>query len=194
MRPGASIVEQNGRQNQKRDSMLPVNKLGWMAGVIDTKARIQHINNKTRATSQIRIYVRTMNHNVVQELCSLTGIRPRYEERRSSKEWMRRACSQHCPEAHVHISVGYEGYMPAMAEWMISGAALAVVIYNIMPFLTDASKYLPLIEELFANAVLTGQGRGMTVSSIRRLHNMGWEIPVPLRSALEDINNESPDE
>lgn len=168
--------------------MLPISKLAWIAGVIDSKARIQHIKNKQRATSQIRIYVRTMNHSVVQELCSMTGIRPRYTDRKRTADWMRRGCVEHCPEAHVHVELPYEGTMPAMSEWMISGAALAVVIYNILPFLTDPSEYMSVIEEIYANAVLTGQGRGMTVLSIRRLHDMGWEIPRQLRSALEDDN------
>src|SRR6185503_19478151 len=104
--------------------MLPPMKLGWMAGVIDLKGRLIRKKNKTRATPQVVLIVETKEYMVVKELSSLTGTSPETMDRRPLREWMRKGCSEHCPEAHVHVGDSeYEHlYMPPIARWTITGA------------------------------------------------------------------------
>jgi len=167
--------------------MLPPMKLGWMAGVIDLKGRLIRKKNKTRATPQVVLIVETKEYMVVKELSSLTGTSPETMDRRPLREWMRKGCSEHCPEAHVHVGDSeYEHlYMPPIARWTITGAGMVVVLSNLMPFLQIDRGYTEAIEEVTINTPLSGQGSSAVLSSIRRLSLLGWNLPEAYEKAME---------
>lgn len=166
--------------------MIPVNKLGWMAGVLDLKGRIVRKNNKKRATQQLVLMVDTKELFIVRELSSLTGTRPESLAKVNTKDWMRRGCSEHCPEAHIHV--GDEELMkmmPAHARWTITGAAGAVVVYNLQPYLMSDRGFIEFMDESLENSPLVGQGSAAVFQSLRRLAELGWEMPDKYQIALE---------
>ena len=154
--------------------MIPPTKLGWMAGVIDLKGRVVKKENKMRKSGpQVTLIVETRTIPIVKELGFLTGTMPETRQRQPLKEWMRRGCSEHCPDKHIHVEDERE--MPTMGRWTISGAGLAVVLFNLMPFLLQ--DYKTIYDEVIVNSPLKGQGSGAVVATIRRLALLGWDLP-----------------
>ncbi|SRR6266480_1013735 len=166
--------------------MIPVNKLGWMAGVLDLKCKILRKQNKQRSTPQIVLAVDTKNVQVVRELSSLTGTRPEAQKERDAPSFVRKGCMEHCPEAHVHVNDDmYQAKMPPIFRWTITGAGAAVIIFNIQPYLMVDNGLTIAMEEIFENTPLKGQGSGMVLASLRRLAEIGWDMPVQYKSVLE---------
>lgn len=166
--------------------MIAPIKLGWVAGVIDLKGRLIRKKNPTRATPQIVLIVETKETLVVRELGNLTGTRPEAMKRQPLKEWMRKGCSEHCPEAHFHVYDHDELYMPPIARWTVTGAGMYVVMHNIMPFIQIDRGYKDAMDEVLANTPLTGQGAFAVVNSLRRLHGLGWELPEDFQDAVKE--------
>lgn len=166
--------------------MIPVNKLGWMAGVLDLKCKIIRKRNKQRATPQIVLAVDSKNSQVIRELSSLSGTRPELQKERDAPGFIRKGCTEHCPEAHVHVNEHeYPMKMPQIFRWTITGASAAVIIFNVQPYLMVDNGLSIAMEEIFENTTLTGQGSGAILSSLRRLAEIGWDMPENYKSALE---------
>jgi hypothetical protein len=170
--------------------MMPISKLAWMAGVIDLKGKVVRKNNKMRKTQQLVLMVETKHLFITRELGSLTGTGPELQRPRATPDWMRMGCVEHCPEKHVHVA-RYPGgldNMPAIARWTISGASMAVILDNLYPYLISDRQWNHVIDEVIEVTPLTGQGSGAVLKSLRRLADIGWEIPEALweRSAEED--------
>ena len=167
--------------------MISPIKLGWVAGVFDLKGRLIHKKNQMRATPQVVLMVETKEMAVVRELANLTGTRPEATERRPLKDWMRRGCSEHCPEAHFHGHEELEGlYMPAIARWTVTGAGMYVVLSNVLPYIQIDRGYTEAMDQVLGNTVLSGQGAHAVISSLRRLHGLGWEIPEDFKEVVTD--------
>lgn len=165
--------------------MISPTKLGWMAGVIDLKGRLAHKRNTRRATPQIVLAVETKERGVVRVLSELTGTRPEYMDRRPLKDWMRKGCSEHCPEAHVHVHDGLNDLaMPPMSRWTVTGAGMYVVLGAVMPYIQIDRGYTDALEQVLENTVLEGQGSGAVLASLRRLHALGWEMPEDFKEAI----------
>ena len=164
--------------------MIPAPKLGWMAGIVDLKGRLVYKNYKTRATPQVVLTVESKEYPVIKALGVLTGTRAEYRRAQPLKEFMRRACADHCPEAHVHVADERE--MPQVARWTITGAGMVVVLSNLMPYLTVDRGYEQAMEQVRQNTVLEGQGSGMVFMSLQRLQSLDWELPDDYARALRD--------
>jgi len=156
---------------------IPTAQLGWMAGILDLKGSIIRKRNKQRATPQLVLIVETKQIAIVRQLSRMTGTNPELQAEKPIEPWMRRGCIEHCPDQHVHVK--YEKTsMPAIARWTITGAAMGVVLYNVLPFLhNDEKPFTEAMEAAFAQIVPDGQGRGAVEKAIRRLADLGWEIP-----------------
>lgn len=167
---------------------IPVQKLGWVAGVLDLKGRIITKNNKQRATKQFVLIVETKDIRVINELCSLTGTHVELKAERNMPDWMRRPCTEHCPEQHVHVHSGrkgdYDWKMPAIARWTATGCTAAVILYNVLPFSLANIGLEVALQALLDQAALTGQGSGATMAAIRRMKDLGWELPPKFEEAL----------
>lgn len=155
---------------------IGVAQLAWMAGIVDLKGKITYKANKTRATSkQVTLYVESVQKPVVDKLAQYTGTSPEIKAHRTRWEgWYRKQCDEHCPDAHVHVSGA--DFLPA-ARWTLSGAAMAVVLTNLKPYIVQDKGFSEAAEYAFGNMVLYGQGAGMTVNALRRLYGLGWELP-----------------
>jgi hypothetical protein len=166
--------------------VIPAPVLGWMAGVVDLRGRLIYKNNKQRATPQVVLMVETKEEPIVRELARWTGTTPEMRKAQPLKDFMRRACSEHCPEAHVHqIEFGDEDrQMPQIARWTITGAGMVVVMSSLIPYLMVDRGYVQGVEMARQATVLEGQGSGMVRNSLRRLQTIGWEIPEDYRKAL----------
>ena len=168
--------------------MLPPNKLGWMAGVIDLKGVWLRKRNQQRATVQIVLAVESRHMGIIRELGGLTGTAPAFKKAQPLADFMRKGCTEHCPEAHIHINEYMRdgATLPATARWTITGAGAAIILHNLMPFFMIDKDYQEIYQELLDATVLTGQGRGMVISAIRRLHSLGWDLPPVYEVALQD--------
>ena len=168
--------------------MIPVQKLGWMAGLIDIRGRIVVKNNKTRATRQYVLAISSKEMYLIRELASLTGTKPEIRTERQTPDWMRRGCQEHCPDAHIHVS--YQPSFPLAAVWSVTGSSMATVLYNVMPYLLSDRGYEAAYQYSLENAPLVGQGSGMVLGSLRRLRELGWELPGKFQEVLEKVDVE----
>lgn len=154
---------------------IPVHDLGWMAAVMDLKARVLHKNNKDRSehTRQIVLYVESVQTGVVKKLATLTGTKVELTEHHADKDgFWRRGCGEHCEEAHIHVATGH--FKPTM-RWTITGGSMATVLHNLKPYMiTDMTEYIDLG---LRNTALRGRGSGAALGALRRLSGLGWELP-----------------
>lgn len=164
---------------------IPVAQLGWMAGVLDLKGSIIRKKNQQRRTPQFVLYVETKQHAVVQRLGSMVGTAPEKQPPKNLAEIFRRGCIEHCPEQHVHVSSPYE--MPAVSRWTITGLPMAIVLFNVLPYLTTDKGWLDIMNEAMSYAPEGGQGRGAIDKAIRRLAALGWDIPQAAFAVLEPL-------
>jgi len=164
---------------------IPVQKLGWMGAVIDLRGHLIEKKNQKRATPQYVLMAESKEIAVVRELSSLTGTRVELQASRPLKEFMKRACSEHCPESHVHV--GDDRTMPRIARWTITGASMATVLDNLLPYMVIDRGYEQVVEEIFESTVLVGQGSGMVRASLARLRELGWELPPHFEQAVKNM-------
>lgn len=167
---------------------MPLSKydLAWMAGVIDLKGRLTYKKNRTRATRQITLTVDSKEHLVVRRLCGMTGTKPEFRTTSplSAELLLRRNCIEHCPEPHTHIDTNSWQY--GSIRWTVTGAAMVVVMDDIEPYLTVDRAYQEAINEVLADVSLDGRGSIAVVSSLIRLHDLGWTIRQPFLHAVEE--------
>lgn len=158
---------------------------GWVAGVMDFQGHVQVRRNPQRApgSEQITIYVNTSIPGIPERLCELTGTAPEEKlNHRLKDEWMRRGCSEHCPEAHVH---NREVNMPLVTRWSCSGAAAAIILYNIRRYMTtDHEPWDWAQAQVLSQLRLTGQGSAAIIAAAKRLHSLGWELPPVLAGVI----------
>lgn len=168
--------------------MITDTDLGWIAGILDFQGHIVRKDNSMRASGslQITLYVETSRTEIVAQLGVLTGNAP--EAMRPSElrapDITRKGCAEHCPQAHVHVT--YEGSpMPPQARWTVSGAACAVVLWNLRPLLVTAKEPWDWAMAMcFASTRVSGQGSGTAMAAVRRLAALGWGIPPLFRDAV----------
>jgi hypothetical protein len=163
--------------------VIPVTRLGWLAGVVDLKGRLIYKVNATRATPQVVLMVESREHAIIKQLCLLTGTNVEQRTERPLKDFMRRGCAEHCPEAHVHL-INDEATMPPVSRWTVTGASMVVVLYNLLPFLTIDRGYLEAMNAVIASTTLTGQGSGAVLKSLKRLYQLGWDMPEEYESVV----------
>jgi hypothetical protein len=166
---------------------MPITEIAWMAGVIDFKGRISTKNNPLRNTPHITLYVETKNVQVVKRLAKNTGLKPDAQMEKPLRDFMRKGCTLHCPQAHEHVGVLVDNVMPAMMRWTITGAGIAVIMESIVEFLTEenAAKFGNVAQQIVTSTPMFGQGSAMVLTSIRRLATMGWKLPAKFASAME---------
>lgn len=170
---------------------IPVQKLGWVAGILDLKGRIITKNNKSRATPQFVLIVETKDIAIIRELCSLTGTHVEAKTERKIPEFMRRPCAEHCPDKHEHVQAEqrqYDWKMPAVARWTATGVSAAIILYNVLPFSLANIGLEVALHALMDQAALTGQGSGATMKAIRRMNELGWELPEKFEIALKNAD------
>lgn len=165
--------------------MLPIPRLAWMAGVLDLKGRLMYKNNSQRATHQVVLAVESKEFPVVRELGSLTGTMPEVKKAKPLKEFMRKGCTEHCPDPHFHVYDYEELEMPPSARWTITGAGMVVVLNGVMPFMQVDRGYREAIEIVESKLALVGQGSGQVMLSMQRLKDLGWDLPDTYQAALD---------
>lgn len=162
--------------------MIPAQKLGWMAGVIDLKGRIVVKKNSSRATAQHVLAVSSKEMIIIRELSSLTGIKSEIRVGRPTPDWMRKGCVEHCPDAHIHVL--YRPRLPDSAVWSVTGTAMATVLHNLRPFLLSDRGYDEAYTSIMESSTLSGRGATAAVTSLRRLKELGWELPEKFEISL----------
>ena len=150
----------------------------WVAGIIDFKGHIYAKNNHQRAAGshQIVLSVETSIPEIAERLCGLTGSNPESKPQRNLRDdWLRRGCSDHCPEAHVHMR---DVNMPDVTKWSVTGAALAIVLWNLRPYMTtDRVPWDWGMSQSLSQLRMTGQGSAAIIKAAKRLHGLGWDLP-----------------
>lgn len=160
---------------------------GWVAGILDFQAHVQIRKNHQRAagSEQITIYVSTSIAGIPERLCELTGTSPEEKaNHRLKPEWTRRRCTEHCPEAHDHVTAD-EMNMPLVTKWSCTGAAAAIILWNVRRYMTtDHEPWDWAQAQVLSQLRLTGQGSAAIIGAAKRLHSLGWELPPVLAGVI----------
>lgn len=154
--------------------------MGWMAAVIDLKGKIYEKQNKQRLTPQLVLHVSSKDQRIVERLSKMTGTKPAMRDQREPAEFMRHPCGAHCPEAHQHVT---KFDMPDSGVWTVTGLAMAIVLWNLRPFMASSYQYTERIEQVLRNTKLNGKGCGSVRTSVQRLIDLGWPLPPHIREA-----------
>jgi hypothetical protein len=162
--------------------MIMQTDLAWMAGVIDLKGRLTYKTNRARRTRQITLNVDSKEFHVVRRLCSMTGTKPEMRTTSPVSDYLKRGCSEHCPEAHVHA----EGFAHGSTRWTITGAAMVVVLDNIEPYISLDRGFSEAIDEVVNGLTLEGRGATAVLGSLSRLLGLGWSVRKPFLEAVRD--------
>lgn len=159
--------------------------LGWMAAVIDLKGRVYVKRNRQRAegSRQIVLMVESSRPAVIRKMSQLTGTNPEARSARPMKEFMRRACNEHCEEPHVHV--GDERELPPVQRWTATGVALAVIGEALAPFLAQDLGLPEYVQEIIGNTDLSGRGSGAVMATLLRMRDLGWPMPKMLHEQLQ---------
>jgi hypothetical protein len=150
--------------------------LAWMAAVLDMKGRITVKQNKDRRTPQVVLHVDTKESRVARRLALLTGVAPEPHEKMVAS-FARRGCREHCLEPHVHVDGPGAWQMPETTRWSLTGAAAALVLLGLRPYMVTYGDHAPAVTMILENLVTTGQGAGMVRASLERLQSLGWTVP-----------------
>ena len=162
--------------------MITEVELGWAAAVLDCRGKISYKSNKQRATVQQVILVESKMEPVIRRLAAMTGTSVESKKNQVIKlEWDRRGCIEHCPEAHVHEQ---RKEMPDIYKWSATGISAAIVIYNLLPYLTTKDEWRQVMMTVLDTAALEGQGVGATRAAARRLGSLGWRMPATVFEAV----------
>lgn len=165
--------------------MITEAQLAWMAGVLDLKGCILSKSNKTRRDKQYTWSVGSSELVVVRRLCELTASKP--EERRNSPvsaSLLRRNCIEHCPDAHTHVGGDWE--TPSVLRWTASGAAFVIVHHNVKPYLQVDRGEQETVNIILKHPAVDSRGSHTVLRRVAKLQSLGWEIPEPYASALQD--------
>lgn len=144
----------------------------WMAAVIENRGKIHFTNDPNRKTNQLVLRVVSKKTAVIERLATMTGTKPNHSPARTI-EVDRRACAEHCGQAHVHTIAE----IPEMGVWAISGVGAAIVLHNLHPHFMDDAGIEALVANLFAGLPTAGRGRAAVDHTIVRLRRLGWKIP-----------------
>jgi hypothetical protein len=162
---------------------ISMTDLGWMAGIIDLKGRIHFKANQQRVTTQTTLTVDSKDAAIIRQLSRLTGTKPEFKNTKTLSDFIRRGCSEHCPEAHVHVTD--REWIAEISRWTITGAGLVVVLDNLLPFLVLDKGYQEAIEEIQKVTAYSGRGSGSVYATLARLRDLGWDLPPVYELALQ---------
>lgn len=168
-----------GRPTGQIPNQITKEQKAWMAGVIETRGKIRFTNDATRKTNQLVLQVRLSNTAIVSRLCELTGTALDEQQAKTIEYTDRRACTLHCPEAHIHVLTSE---IPEHAVWSISGAGAAIVLTNLEPHFEATDGAGAVADNIYAGLPTAGRGRSAVDQTIIRLFRLGWKIPA---AALE---------
>lgn len=143
------------------ESVVTAGDIGWVAGVIDSRATLFVRHSATGAPlASVTLTVAAERRALVERLCALTGV----TVVQTRKDYNRSSCSEHCPEKHVHISNDYY-------RWSLTGARALVVLRLCLPYLTVRS-------EQAAQMISECRETRVTSAPVARMRALGWSEPV----------------
>lgn len=166
--------------------MIPREKLAWMAAVLDMKGTIIIKANATRATPQVVLMVESTHNAVVAELARLTGSVIEPKESRQRPPWMRRGCITHCPEPDVEYPAQPDT-LPAQSRWTVTGAAAAVVLHSVIPYMVTDKGMEKALEEIMGNVDLHGRSGNSARQAVKRLGDLGWRLPGKIGQQAREL-------
>lgn len=139
----------------------------WMAGVTDSVGSIR-FDKRKRLILQYHVARRPE----VFALLEAMGL-PLSNHKADIKSLYRKACKEHCPEAHVHVVLGKTPIAPRVCLW---DSSAFIVLWNIFPHLRVLKDEVGRCMDLYK---LTRKG---TYSSpvVDALMAAGWEFPDEL--------------
>jgi hypothetical protein len=164
-------------------------QLGWVAGLIDMKARAKVVVAPSRGNRPIvSMYVESREFAILERLGRLTGQQVHSRTPLKPIDWDRKGCSEHCPEPHVHVQKS----MPPVGRWAMTGVGAAIVLHNVKTMLVTDRGFSEMAAMGLSGAPAPySRGWAACERSIRRLEALGWQIPSAL---LIDVEDEEPEE
>lgn len=171
--------------------LISLEDLGWVAGVLDMQGAIVRKHSKVRVNGpQFTLYVESRRLEVVRRLTLLTGTAAEARFEHPIKDWMRKACTEHCPEPHVHPFSEFPKKGNEVARWTVSGGSAGVVLHNVMPYMQTDRGFTEFFETIKSITPLGGQGTSAVIKSLRRLLSLGWEFPDEYNSLKQRIEED----
>lgn len=175
-------------RRRKRNTLNYITEIdiGYLASAIDFRGKLITKQNLTRKTPQFVLYIESKNLDFMYRICELTASNAESKAASPLSDFNRRACDTHCPTPHVHVS--HDEYkLPPINRWTLTGAAIAVVMHTVLPYLMEGNqeKFGPIADSILINTPLTGQGSAAAKSSIRRLAIRGWALPPEFLDVMD---------
>lgn len=159
----------------------------WLGAVLSLKGRMVLKQNKTRRPEnpQVTLVVQSYELDVIARLATYTGTNPEVMKARPLKDFMRRGCVAHCPEAHVH-AIEDDRVMKMNARWTVSGAAARVILLEVEKYIVVDRGWDIHLEMIRRNTTLDPHAKGTaaTMNALNRLIKIGWKLPDDYREAL----------
>jgi hypothetical protein len=87
----------------------------------------------------------------------------------TSRGFTKAGCSQHCSDKHIHVK-------SISARWSVTGARATVLLWNLLPYLRTKKVIAGVVMEAGINA-------GYKPATVRKMQELGWEIPTVERRA-----------
>jgi hypothetical protein len=137
-------------------------ELAYLAAVVDTQSIIR-LRTTGDGTDLPMLALHGPNVALLEWLAELTGTKVTVTRRTYSKH----GCAEHCPEKHQHI-------VSTSGRWSVSGAKATIVLDAVTPYLRW--QYAAAIE-----AVRVGVTAPTKPATARKMHALGWPIPVEWR-------------
>lgn len=139
----------------------------WFAGVIDARGHIEVSLRHDKP--QPRLSVTTRRLGLLHHLAALTGVEISVDER----GYVRRQCSDHCQEPHVHVRQS--------AKWRVDSARATIVLWNVRPHVVAMRSEVEMALRTGLQAWPAARGNtGMQMAAL------GWEIPPHNRGILPE--------
>jgi len=175
-------------------AQVTASDLAWMAAVIDLKGLVVRKKNRMRRTPQVVLTFSSKDERIAQRLSALTGTSPEPHAAPRADGFIRRGCTEHCPEPHVHIGEdAYPWNMPTVTRWSVTGIAAAVVLLNLAPYMSTYDDYAAEVAEILGSFAATGQGSGAVRATLARLSALGWQVPAVVKVRMAEAKQEGGD-
>lgn len=140
-------------------SAVTIEQVAWCGGVIDAIGLIRL--RETDVGSQLAsVSVSTALVPIAQRLAELTGTKVTTVKR----NYNRLGCSQHCTEAHLHVT-------SITARWSLTGA-------RALTFLTAVRPYLGVKADAADEVISAAKGAPSKPRTAQKMAELGWPIGV----------------
>lgn len=139
--------------------MIAETDKAWMAGILEIRGSL--------GLSSRGPFVQLTDDDIsiVHELCRLSGVKASLS---AGESYVRKQCSDHCPEEHTHIQTA------PRSRFQVKDLRAAIIMYNLVPHIRSNKKSVVAAEawQSFRPKYL-----GHMKKTATAMLDAGWRIP-----------------